>query len=69
MSPLAKAARIVVSGTFRLRFKRSSNGLFPSSDTRCSVSFSSMAFTAVEGSIDHIHLLLACQPHEVDGIT
>jgi hypothetical protein len=28
-----------------------------------------MAFTAVEGSIDHIHLLLACQPHEVDGIT
>src|SRR5678816_156968 len=69
MSPVASAARTVDSGTSLPRLTRSSYGLLASSGAWGSVPVSDMALPSVEGPVDDVHLLLAREPHEVDGIT
>src|SRR4051812_32694422 len=68
MFPDARAARTSDSGTSRPRLTRSSKGLFASSGGPCNTGISLMTSLPVEGPVDHIHLLLARQTHEVDGV-
>src|SRR6476469_8821478 len=68
MSPEASAPRTSVSGTFRPRSTRSSNGLFAVRGVPAAASGSDTRFGSVERPRDHVHLLLAREPHEVDRI-
>src|SRR5215510_5357353 len=61
MSPVASAVLTSISGTSLPRSTRSSNGLFASSPTDES--------GTVKRPADHVHLLLAREPDEVDRIT
>src|SRR3954471_10314730 len=65
MSPVASAVRTSVSGMPAPRFTRSSNGLFASIVV---VPASGMVDLTMERPVDHVHLLLARQPHEVHGV-
>src|SRR4051812_43376290 len=65
-SPLASAARTSGSGTPFPMSTRSSNGLFASSGGGANAS--DMPVSSMEGAVDDVHLLLARQPHEVDGV-
>src|SRR5215203_7562063 len=66
MSPVASAVRTSVSGTPLPRSTRSSYGLFASraGAAGCTSGMS----RPVERAVDDVHLLLAGEPHEVDGI-
>src|SRR5690242_8407829 len=67
MSPVSIARLIADSGTAVPRFTRSSYGLRASSD---SVDGSDIEKSrSVEGPVDHVHLLLAREADEVDGVT
>src|ERR1700747_685520 len=75
ISPRASAVRTSVSGTSLPRSPRRSKGLFASNGT-CLVSLTSVmgasclpSSSAVEGAVDHVHLLLAGEAHEVHRIT
>src|SRR5436190_22391852 len=68
MSPEASAPRTSVSGTLRPRSTRSSNGLCAVSGGSTAVSGSDTGVGSVEGPRDHVHLLLAREPHEVDRV-
>src|SRR6478672_10959192 len=68
ISPEASALRTWVSGTFRPRSTRSSNGLFAVSGVSTARSASDTGVGSVERPRDHVHLLLAREPHEVDRI-
>src|SRR4051794_40224603 len=68
MSPVASAIRTSASGTFLLMPTRSSNGLFASSGVWMTVTSSDMAACPVKRSIDHVELLLAREPDEIDGV-
>src|SRR5574338_1473321 len=68
ISPVASAVRTSVSGTPWPRPTRSSKGLFASSGPCAASRSSGMAPLSVEGPLDHVHLLLARQPHEVHGV-
>src|SRR5262245_44465000 len=67
ISPLASEARTVVSVMSFPRSTRSSNGLFASSDGAGSALIA-IALRAVERAVDHVHLLLAGQAHEVHRV-
>src|SRR5215471_8249789 len=67
MSPLASADRTSVSGTSLPRSTRNSNGLVASSDGVGSEVMTTL-LSAVERAIDHVHLLLSCQSHEVHRV-
>src|SRR5580765_5012257 len=64
MSPLASASRTLGSGTPSPRWTRSSNGIFAASETAAA---SDMG-VSVKGTVDHVHLLLARQPHEIHRV-
>src|SRR6185369_16055006 len=67
MSPVLSAVRTSDSGTPWPRLTRSSYGLFAASGvSACGVSGTGLP--AVEGAVDHVHLLLARQPDEVDRV-
>src|SRR3954453_21703698 len=68
MSPDASALRTSVSGTFRPRSTRSSNGLFAARGVCTAVLWSDNWGVSVERPIDDVHLLLAREPHEVDRV-
>src|SRR5262245_9205457 len=68
MSPLASAARTSASERFLLRPTRSSKGSFASIEGSGTDVFSSMMGSAVESPVDDVHLLLACQAHEVHSV-
>src|SRR5262245_10104643 len=65
MSPLSSALCTSVSGMSFARFTRISNGLFAS---RFACVVASAIAVSVEGAVDHVHLLLACESHEVDRV-
>src|SRR5271154_802842 len=67
MSPLASAERTSVSGTFSPRCTRRTKGLLASNETGFKVS--GMTGAPMESSINHIHLLLARQAHEVHRVS
>src|SRR3954469_17208640 len=64
MSPLRSAERTSVSASPSPSLTRISNGLPASSGTGASTFMS----RSVESSVDHVHLLLAGQPDEIDRI-
>src|SRR4030095_9981679 len=66
-SPLARAARTAASGTSLPRPTRSSYGLSAASDFPPPGS-SGNGRAPVEGPVDHVHLLLAREPHEVHRV-
>src|SRR4051794_1681047 len=68
MSPVRNAERTSVSGTASPSFTRISKGLFASSETGLAAASTIMS-GAVERAVDHIHLLVARQPHEIDRIS
>src|SRR5262245_45638826 len=68
MSPVASAVRTSDSGTPLPRSTRSSYGLLATSGVAAAVSCSGILRRSVEGSGDHVHLLLAGQTHEVDRV-
>src|ERR1700751_5330423 len=71
MSPAASAVRTSVSGTSVPRSTRRSNGLLASSGVGC-LALSAMALSSqsssMESAVDHVHLLFACEAHEVHGV-
>src|SRR5689334_19933251 len=67
MSPDASALRTSVSGTFRPRSTRSSNGLLAVSASTAASGLDT-GVRSVEGPRDHVHLLLAREPDEIDRI-
>src|SRR5262245_4122780 len=66
-SPVASAARTSASGAWRPRSVRSSNGLRAASGVDAGV-VSGTGLAAVEGAVDHVHLLLAREAHEVHRV-
>src|SRR5262245_30165123 len=68
MSPLASAVLTSVSAMPAPRLTRSSYGLLASSATAAGAGPSGMAHRSMEGPVDHVHLLLARQPHEVHRV-
>src|SRR3954471_7861510 len=64
MSPVRSAVRTSDSGTSLPRLTRSSYGLFAASDIDSWL----MARSPVERSIDYVHLLVAREPDEIDGV-
>src|SRR6267142_6296493 len=70
MSPVANALRTSDSGTPRPRCTRSSKGLFACSSASFSCAVSLIRhLVPVKRAVDHVHLLLTSQPHEVHGIS
>src|SRR5688572_28267289 len=70
MSPDASAERTSPSETGAPRSTRSSYGFLATSEgCAASVMCVSVVRRAMEGAVDHVHLLFARQPHEVDGVT
>src|SRR5688572_3193782 len=67
MSPLLSAERTSMSPTSSPRWTRISNGLFASSGVAAAAS-APIASARVERAVDHVHLLLAGQPDEVDRV-
>src|SRR4026209_1436856 len=67
MSPPSSAVWTSVSGSSFERFTRISNGLFTSSGLDLAAAFLAIAFS-VERAIDHVHLLLLRETHEVHGV-
>src|SRR4029453_16509262 len=66
MSPLTSAARTSGSGTSLPWSTRSSYGLFASSDGVPGAGpASGTGVSSVERAVDHVHLLLSREPHEV----
>src|SRR4249919_3754007 len=68
MSPVFNALRTSVSGISSPRWTRISNGEAASSGTVLAGVLVAISFS-VERAIDHVHLLLARQPHEIDRVT
>src|ERR1700754_5013355 len=66
-SPVLSAVLTSVSGRSSPRWTRISNGDFASSETGFATVSKAMS-VAVERAVDHVHLLLARQPDEIDGI-
>src|SRR6185436_20113126 len=64
MSPEASAERTSASGTFLPRLTRSSYGLPASSDV-CRLGNDS---SFMERPVDHVHLLLPREAHEIHGV-
>src|SRR5512134_1408986 len=67
-SPEARALRTSVSGSPLPSSTRSSKGLFASRGVWVPTEVSGMAPSAVEGPVDHVHLLLAREPHEIHRV-
>src|SRR5262245_51510323 len=68
MSPDASAERTSDSGTCVPRLTRMTNGFGASSDLLPTSTVSGMAAASMECAIDHLHLLLPREPHEVHGV-
>src|SRR4030095_7792994 len=72
MSPVLSALRTSVSGTLSPRCTRISNGDLASSETFSGATVGAGCVStsvSVEGAVDHVHLLLASQPHEVHRVS
>src|SRR4051794_38539696 len=68
ISPDASAPRTSASDMFRARSTRSSNGLFAARGTCMALSGSDTGCISVEGPVDHVHLLLPRETHEVHRV-
>src|SRR5262245_25497680 len=70
MSPVASAVRTSASGTSFPRLTRISYGLFAASGACADggVGACPIATLSVERAVDHVHLLLAGQAHEVHRV-
>src|SRR5262245_27362685 len=68
MSPVASAVRTSVSGTPAPRSTRSSYGLLAARVGAAPGAGSGIGAPSVEGPADHVHLLLAGEPYEVDRV-